>query len=207
MPSSIHEELRHRGEPLVAYPDANLWEAVGGGDGVAALIEDLYRRIEQDEVLRVAFPHFNSGAAVPFVVQWFGGSRGYSDDLAGGLLRRHQHRYISPKAAAAWLRCMREALVARGLDAEPIMRPLTRIAKAMIHSPETEPEQLRKSCDAVQDAVQVQFEALLSDAARGLTENVCKALAQDQSLARRRGIDNRTLAWVSNYRNRPKILE
>ncbi len=140
---SIHQELRHRGEPIVAYPGAELWNALGGSDGVAALVKDLYRRIEQDELLRVAFPHFNSAEATPFFMQWFGGSRGYADDLAGGLLRRHQHRYISPKAAAAWLRCMREAIVARGLDAEQIMRPLSRIAKAMIHSPETEPEELR----------------------------------------------------------------
>src|SRR5207253_10252427 len=166
MPISIHEELRHRGEPLVDYPEADLWTAVGGSDGVAALIEDLYRRIEQDELLRVAFSHFNSGEATPFFLQWFGGSRGYSDDLAGGLLRRHQHRYISAKAAAAWLRCMRAAHVARGLDAEQITRPLARIAKAMIHSPETESNVLRKGCDAVQDAAQVQFEALLNEAAK-----------------------------------------
>src|SRR5215831_3734109 len=124
MHGSVRNELRHRGESLVEYSDAGLWTMLGGDDGVATLIEDLYRRIEQDELLRGAFPHFNSGAAAPFFVQWFGGSRAYSDDLAGGLLRRHQHRYISPKAAAAWLRCMREALVARGLDAEPILRPL-----------------------------------------------------------------------------------
>src|SRR5271156_3550340 len=129
--NSIHKELRHRGERLVAYPGAELWKAVGGSDGVAGLIRDLYRRIEQDELLRDAFPHLNSEEATRFFVQWFGGSREYSDDLAGGLLRRHQHRYISPKAAAAWLRCMREALVASGLDAEPIMRPLARIAKAI----------------------------------------------------------------------------
>src|SRR5262245_9986282 len=54
MPTSIHEELRHRGESLVAYPGADFWKLVGGSDGVAALIEDLYRRIEQDELLRVA---------------------------------------------------------------------------------------------------------------------------------------------------------
>ena len=124
MPISIDKELRHRGEPLVEYPGADLWKTVGGEGGVTALIQDLYRRIEQDELLRVAFPHFQSEVATPFFIQWFGGSRDYSDDLAGGLLRRHQHRYISPKAAAAWLRCMRAALVARGLDAEPIMRPL-----------------------------------------------------------------------------------
>ena len=140
MSVTIHEELCHRGEAVVAYPGADLWKGVGGSDGVAALIEDLYRRIEQDELLRVAFPHFNSGAATPFFVQWFGGSRGYSDELAGGILRRHQHRYISPKAAAAWLRCMREALLARGVEAEPILRPLARVAKAMITVPRRPPK-------------------------------------------------------------------
>jgi ankyrin repeat protein/truncated hemoglobin YjbI len=191
----------------VAYPGAELWTAVGGSDGVAALVNDLYRRIEQDELLRVAFPHFNSEAAMPFFVQWFGGSRGYSDDLAGGLLRRHQHRYISSKAAAAWLRCMREALAARGLDAPQVTRPLARIAKAMIHSPETESNELRRGCDAVQDAAQVRFEAMLNEAAKGRTQNVRKALAKDPSLARRRGLHNCTLAWVATYRNRPEILE
>jgi ankyrin repeat protein/truncated hemoglobin YjbI len=203
----IHNELRHRGESLVSYPDASLWKMVGDSDGVAALIKDLYRRIEEDELLRVAFPHFNSGEAVPFFMQWFGCCRGYSDGLAGGLVRRHQHRYISPKAAAAWLRCMREALVARGLDAEQIMRPLARIAKAMIHSPETEPKELCKSCDAIQDRAQVQFETLLNDAAKGHTEEVRKALQKDRSFASRRGINNRTLTWVATYRKRPKILE
>jgi ankyrin repeat protein/truncated hemoglobin YjbI len=203
----VHNELRHRGESLVEYPDAGLSNMVGGDDGVAALITDLYLRIEQDELLREAFPHFNSGAAAPFFMQWFGGSRAYSDDLDGGLMRRHQHRYISPPAAAAWLRCMREALVARGLDAEPIMRPLARIAKAMIHSPETEPEELRKGCDAVQDRAQVRFETLLDDAAKGRTEMVREAMEKDRSFASRRGTQNRTLAWVATYRNRPAILE
>jgi hypothetical protein len=155
----------------------------------------------------VAFPHFNSPDATRFFLQWFGGSRGYADDLAGGLLRQHQYRYVSPKAAAAWLRCMREALAARGLDAEPIMRPLARIAKAMIHSPETEAQELRKSCDGVHDPAQVQFETLLGDAAKGRTEKVRKALAKDRTLASRRGMHNRTLAWVATYRNRPIILE
>lgn len=205
--ASIHEELRHRGESLVMYPGAELWEAVGGNEGVAALIQDLYRRIEQDELLRVVFPHFNSEAATPFFIQWFGGSRGYSDDLEGGLVRRHQHRYISPKASAAWLRCMREALVARGLDAEPILRPLTRIAKAMIHSPETDLQELYRGCGAVQDAAQVQFEALLNEAVKGRTQTVRKALENDQTLASRRGTHNRTLAWVATYHNRPNVLD
>jgi truncated hemoglobin YjbI len=191
----IHSEFRHRGQSLVAYPDARLWKKVGGSAGVAALIDNLYRRIEDDELLREAFPHFNSAQAAPFFVQWFGGSRAYSDELAGGLLRRHQHRYVSPQAAAAWLGCMRQALVARGLDAEPIMRPLARIAKAMIHSPQTEPGSLCKSCAAIQDMAQVQFETLLDAAAKGRTESVRQALSLDRSFGLRRGTENRTLVW------------
>ena len=207
MPVTTPKDLRHRGELPVEYPCANVWEAAGGDDGVAKLIQDLYRRIEQDDLLRTAFPHFDSGDAAHFFVQWFGGSRNYSDDLTGGLLRRHQHRYISPQMSAAWLRCMREAIEARGLDAEPILRPLARIAKSMIHSPETEHQELCKSCDAVQDPVQVQFEALLNDAAQGRTANVSQALEQNSTLASRRGMHNRTLAWIATYRNRPQILE
>jgi hypothetical protein len=106
---------------------------------------------------------------------------------------------------------MREALVARGLDTEQIMeqimRPLSRIAKAMIHSPETEPKELCKSCDAVQDGAQVLLETLLNDAAKGRTDDLVKALQKDPTLASRRGMHNCTLAWAATYRNRPKILD
>jgi ankyrin repeat protein/truncated hemoglobin YjbI len=204
---STHKELRHRGESVVAYPAQQFWQALGGGEGVTALIEDLYRRIERDELLREVFPHFNSGDAASFFVKWFGGSREYSDDLVGGLLRRHQHRYIDPRSAAAWLRLMREVLVARDLDHRAILRPLARIAKAMIHSPEADLQTLRKGCDAVQDPGQVKFEALLDDVAKGRTERIRDALKQDRALASRRGTENRTLAWVATYHNRPKILE
>ena len=65
------------------------------------------------------------------------------------------------------------------------MRPLAGIAKAMIHSPEADTKELCKSCDAVQDRVQVQFETLLNDTAQGRTEIVRKVLENDRSLAKR----------------------
>lgn len=201
------DELRHRGESLVAYPDPKHWKAVGGAVGVAALIADLYRRIEQDELLRQAFAHFNAPGAVPFFLQWFGGHQDYSNELDGGLIRLHQHRYISPKAAAAWLRCMRESLVARSLDAETLMRPLARIAKAMIHSPDTEFLELHRNCDGVQDPGQRTFEALLADVAKGRLENVGTAIVNDKTVVGRRGKDNRTIVWVATYFNRAKIVE
>ena len=77
----------------------------------------------------------------------------------------------------------------------------------MIHSPETNPKELSKGCDGILDATQVQFETLLDDAAKGRTESVRNALKKDQTLASRRGMHNRTLAWVATYRNRPQILE
>jgi hypothetical protein len=70
--------LRH--EPLVAYPGAELWKTVGGGDGVAALIKDLYRRIEQDECCVRRF----RTSTTPFFLQWFGGSCEYLLFLDGG---------------------------------------------------------------------------------------------------------------------------
>src|SRR5688572_28395495 len=119
--SSIPDELRHRGSLAVEQAGEDLWAALGGRAGVEALIADLYRRMAEDEVLRHAFRHFNHAGAAGFFVQWFGGGapgeRAYSDGLAGGLARRHHNRYVSPAAAAAWLRCMREALEARGVEA------------------------------------------------------------------------------------------
>jgi hemoglobin len=204
---TIAKELRHRGKLSVTYPTAGLWDAVGGEAGVKALIADLYRRIEAHPLLRVVFPHFHSEEAAQFFIQWFGGRREYSDALAGGLMRRHRHRHISPQAAAAWLQLMRESLAARGLNAESILRPLATIAKAMIHSEEAEPQQLRRSCDAVQDSVQVRFEELLQDAARGRIDEVRRAIAEGPDSVRRLGSENRSLVWVAVYHNRPKILK
>ncbi len=207
MPITVPAELRHRGQPLVEYPRADLWRELGGDQGVTELINDLYRRIEADPLLRTAFPHFNAGAATPFFIQWFGGDRTYSDDLTGGLMRRHEHRYISPKTAAAWLRCMREAITARGINAEPIMRPLARVARAMIHSDEVETRELNRACAAVQDQSQVHFESLLNDALQGKIDRIRSEIANDPALLQKRGTENRNLVWAATYRNRVKILE
>src|SRR5205085_1277334 len=153
----------------VEYPDRDLCATLGGRSGVEALIVDFYGRMAQDEVLRRVFPAFNPAGAAEFFVQWFGGDPGYSDALAGGLARRHQHRHVSPAAAAAWLRCMREALEACGVEAEPILRPLARAAQALAHSPDTPPAELHRSCGLVEDAGQVRLQALLADLARGHT--------------------------------------
>ena len=212
-PVGVPQELRHRGELTVEYPDVALWERLGGCEGIEALIADLYRRMAGDDVLRHAFAHFNPAGAVPFFLQWFGGDHNRSarwgglDDLEGGLVRRHQHRYVSPEASTAWLGCMREAAEARGVDPGPILRPLGRIANALVHSPDTPPSQLHRSCDGVQDPGQARLQDLLADTAAGRTVTVREALEQDPSFARRRGTEGQTLAWMATYRGRDEILD
>ena len=190
-------ELLHRGSLAVTYPAADLWEQLGKGEGVAALVADLYRRMEQDPVLREAFAHFSAVAATPFFVQWFGGERAYSDQLTGGLARRHHDRYISPATASRWLRCMREALEARGVEAAPVLRPLAQLASTLVNSPDTPAAELSRSCDGVQYSRQAALQALLLDASRGRTEAVREALQRDPLLASGRGKHGQTLVWIA----------
>ena len=58
----------------------------------------------------VSHPEATREGPKRFFVEWFGGDRDFSDGLQPGLGRRHQHLFVSPKDAAAWLRCMRGAL-------------------------------------------------------------------------------------------------
>jgi ankyrin repeat protein len=102
---------------------------------------------------------------------------------------------------------MREALKARGVDADQVMGPLSRMAKAMVHNADVEPESLCRSCGAVRDPVQERFEEVLEDAAKGRSEKVRSALAMDPDIVGRRGSNDRTLAWTATYHNRPRILQ
>jgi truncated hemoglobin YjbI len=191
---------------MVEYPPADLWVTLGGRPGIEALVADFYHRMAGDAVLRHAFTHFVPGNAAEFFVQWFGGDRAYADGVLGGLLRRHQHRYVSAEAAGAWLRCFREAIEAKGVAAGPILRPLARAAGALVHNPDTLPAELHRSCGLVQDAGQARLQALLADTARGRTRPVREALEQDPSLARRRGAEGQTLLWLATYRGRRELV-
>ena len=129
--TELQSLLRHRGGLQPSRPEPALLQALGGPAGVAELANDLYRRIAADPFLCTAFPDcFSPFGITQFLVEWFGGERAFSDTLDGGLVRAHQHRYVSPRGAAAWLECMRQALQARGLDPQPVLRLLGPVAQA-----------------------------------------------------------------------------
>ena len=170
--TELQSLLRHRGGVQPSRPDPALLQALGGPAGVAELASDLYQRIAADPFLCTAFPDcFSPFGITQFLVEWFGGQRVFSDTLDGGLVRAHQHRYVSPRGAAAWLECMRQALQARGLDPQPVLRLLGPIAHGLVHSPEVEPSQLDRE-HGVREPAAVRLEALLADAAKGRIEAV-----------------------------------
>jgi ankyrin repeat protein/truncated hemoglobin YjbI len=203
--TELQSLLRHRGGLQPSRPEPGLLQALGGRAGVAELAGDLYQRIAADPFLCTAFPDcFSPFGITQFLVEWFGGERVFSDTLDGGLVRAHQHRYVSPRGAAAWLECMRQALEARGMDPQPVLRLLGPIAHGLVHSPEVEPAQLDRE-HGVREPAAVRLEALLADAARGRAETVQQAVQQDATLATRPGKQGRTLLWVAVERNRPEL--
>src|SRR2546427_25262 len=82
-----------------------------------------------------------------FFREWFGGERTFSGALQPGISRLHQHMFVSPQGAAAWLRCMAEALAACGVAPAPVMRLLVPIAHALVNRPDTDPAALLRHCN------------------------------------------------------------
>jgi ankyrin repeat protein/truncated hemoglobin YjbI len=207
--ADVPEPLRHRGGFATLRPDPGLFARLGGETGVRRLVDELYDRIGADPLLRHVFPH----AALPvarnaptrFFVEWFGGEPAFSRALEPGLSRLHQHLFVSPLGAAAWLRCMVEALAACAVAPAPVMRSLAPIAQALINRPDTEPAALTRHCDLAQDEGTLRLERALEDLARGRTDAVTRALADDPLLAVGRGKHGQSLLWLAVYKNRPEL--
>jgi ankyrin repeat protein/truncated hemoglobin YjbI len=206
--SDVPGLLRHRGGFPTLRPDPGLFDALGGEAGIHRLVNELYDRIAADPLLQHVFPHPEATRDGPkrFFVEWFGGDRTFSDGLQPGLARRHQHLFVSPNGAAAWLRCMREALEASGQPPAPVMRLLGPMARALINRADVDPSELQPGCDVVQDASAARFERALEDVARGRTDAVNRALSADPLLAHGRGRHGQSLVWLAVYRNRHEIL-
>jgi ankyrin repeat protein len=206
--TDVASALAHRGGIAVQRPDPALFDSLGGESGIHRLVDALYDRIGADPLLKHVFPHPEGTRAAPrrFFVEWFGGGPTYSDALQPGLGRAHQHLFVSPKGAAAWLRCMGEALDACGLPRAAAMRRLGPMARALINRADADPAALQPHCDFVRDTGAARFEAVSEDVARGRAEAVHVALAADPLLVHGRGRHGQTLLWVAVYKNRQEIV-
>lgn len=122
---------------------ATIYEAIGGEETMARLIDEFYTRVERNELLRPLFPPTFDEVRQRqfwFLSQLFGGPRLYSEHRGQPMLRaRHLPFPITPAHARAWLGCMHEAMASAGISgpaAEAMMSRLTTTAFHMVNQEE-----------------------------------------------------------------------
>jgi truncated hemoglobin YjbI/ankyrin repeat protein len=143
MPLSVQPRLDHRGgvglggAPL--FPPPGTFEALGGREAVARLVDGLYDRIETDTVLRPAFNRDLTREREKlklFFEAWFGGVPTYFD--AGwppGLKAAHRSVSISYGMAERWLGHFLDSFAETSTDltlVNSIKPPIARLARALV---------------------------------------------------------------------------
>jgi hemoglobin len=95
------------------------FDAVGGREGISAIVETFYRSVAADPEIRSVYPEdLEPGKAKLklFFEQWLGGEPVYSRRYGHPRLRRRHFPFIiAEKHAGLWLRYMRLALQANGV--------------------------------------------------------------------------------------------
>lgn len=99
------------------------YDAVGGHETFARLVERFYAGVAEDDVLRPLYPEQDLGPAADrlrgFLEQYWGGPTTYSDERGHPRLRlRHAPFKVNPEARDRWLLHMRDAL--DSLDLAPL---------------------------------------------------------------------------------------
>ena len=110
-PANVH--LRTGANGQSALP--TFYDEVGGYPFFQKLIDDFYRGVADDPVLRPMYPEEDLGPAAErftlFLVQYWGGPGTYSEQRGHPRLRmRHQPFKVNPEARDRWLGHMRNAL-------------------------------------------------------------------------------------------------
>jgi hemoglobin len=114
-----------------------LHERFGGQQGVDALVEEFYRRVEADPPLRAVYPEDLGPGKTKlalFLGQWLGGPPAYSERFGHPRLRRRHFPFvIDERAAGRWLKHMRESMQSRGIAAADIAFVFERLAPLAHH--------------------------------------------------------------------------
>ena len=124
-----------------SYTD-NFYEAVGGHETFARLVDVFYDGVATDELLRPMYPEEDLGPAkerlLLFLGQYWGGPKTYGETRGHPRLRmRHQPFRVTPAARDRWLAHMRDAV--DSLELSPLHKAtlwdyLERAAHSMVNS-------------------------------------------------------------------------
>ncbi|WP_211746561.1 globin [Paenibacillus sp. Marseille-Q4541] len=119
--------------------DANktLYENLGGAEGVRALVEAFYPKVQKNELLSPLFPEDITPVMdkqYMFLSQFFGGPSLYSDANGHPMMRaRHLPFPVTEERAQAWLSCMYEALKEMDLPESVVDFTIQRLSGPAYH--------------------------------------------------------------------------
>ncbi|MEP7090826.1 MAG: globin [Nocardioidaceae bacterium] len=109
---------------MTTSPDGQtFYDAIGGHQTIATIVDRFYAGVATDEVLRPLYPEADLAPAQErftlFLVQYWGGPTTYSERRGHPRLRmRHAPFAVTPRAKEHWLLHFREGLDAAGLSPE-----------------------------------------------------------------------------------------
>ena len=122
----------------------SLYSEIGGQETIDKLVDAFYPRVYADPELRPLFEGDMEEIKRKqrmFLPQFLGGPALYSQEFGPPAMRaRHLPFEVTPRRAACWLRCMREAFQEIGLDQNlaglAFYDRLTQVAGIMVNSPD-----------------------------------------------------------------------
>ncbi|TFC95771.1 MULTISPECIES: globin [Cryobacterium] len=137
-PSSVHLRDGENGAAI----GATFYEQVGGRPFFVELVNEFYRGVATDPVLKPMYPEQDLGPAAErltmFLEQYWGGPGVYSEQRGHPRLRqRHQPFKVNPDARDRWLLHMRAAVDQAGLPPlqhDQLWDYLERAAFAMLNT-------------------------------------------------------------------------
>lgn len=123
-----------------------IYEEIGRQETIDKLVNAFYPRVYADPELRPLFEGEMEEIKRKqrmFLPQFLGGPALYSQEFGPPAMRgRHLPFEVTPRRAACWLRCMKEAFEEIGLDQQPAGQAfydrLTQVAGIMVNSPDRE---------------------------------------------------------------------
>ena len=126
------------------YNFKSLYSEIGGQETIDKLVNAFYPRVYADPELRPLFEGDMEEIKRKqrmFLPQFLGGPALYSQEFGPPAMRaRHLPFEVTPRRAACWLRCMREAFQEIGLDQNlaglAFYDRLTQVAGIMVNSPD-----------------------------------------------------------------------
>jgi truncated hemoglobin YjbI/ankyrin repeat protein len=155
-----HRRFLREDESLRPFRGVGFFERVGGQAAVDRLVDELYDRLEGDDVLGPLFgrnPGRERTNEKLFFAEWLGGPRRYSEVSYAGLQRRHDALPITRALAGRWLGHFRHALGVALEDAdarEAVFRHAEALAFALVNDQAVAPNHRgMKRLDANQKAV------------------------------------------------------